>query len=125
MWRCGAVSPTTQTRELRATAINEALREAQERADRLELPSLTGGQDRACAAGVLIRDRALALIERDLIHPGSQRRFRVEGRDVWAGDWWIETLLPAARTRTTAAWWIRRAPRAARAWADLLDPQGE
>lgn len=116
------MSPTMQSRSIRVGAMNAAFDAAGERADGWGLPELTGSQERAVVAGTLIRDRALTVVERDLVRPGSQRRVRAPGHaDMWAGDWWRELVLPEAQGRTTAAWWIRRSPRTVAEWALLLD----
>lgn len=104
-------------------ALRAAIAEAHSRSVELSLPVLEGETSRAEIVGLLVRDRALTLIERDLVSPTALRRRKAPFTDERAVDWWAGTLLPLARTRTEAAWWLRRAPRDAIQWAITLDSE--
>jgi hypothetical protein len=106
-------------------AMQMALENAVRRATAWDLPELTAAEPRTRAVGWLTRDRALVVIERDLVNLGAQRRRRAPWGQLWAPDWWDRVILPAAAEQSTAAWWARRAPRAAIEWARLLDPSGD
>lgn len=106
-------------------AMQIALENAVQRAAAWGLPELTAAEPRTRAVGWLTRDRALVVIERDLVSLGAQRRRRAPWGQLWAPDWWDRVILPAAAEQPTAAWWARRAPRAAIEWARLLDPSGD
>lgn len=107
---------------VRRAAMQTALTCAVQRASAWGLPELTSSEARTRAVGWLTRDRALVVIERDLVNPAALRRRRAPWGELWAPDWWEEVIVPAAAVQTTAAWWARRAPRAAIEWARLLDP---
>lgn len=107
----------------RETAMRTAIREAHARAVEWELPDLVGVDARAEVVGLLVRDRALVIVERDLVDVGAARRRRSPFSSQWAVQWWYGTALPAARERVDAAWWMRRAPREALSWAIALDPE--
>ena len=80
---------------------------------------------RTRAVGWLTRDRALVVIERDLVNLAARRRRRAPWGELWAPEWWERVILPGAAAQVTAAWWARRAPRPAIEWARLLDPSGD
>lgn len=104
-------------------AFRQALDDAWGRQIRWDLPDLTG-TERVQIVGTLIRDRALTLIQDDLVSPQSQRARRAPWGEQWARDWFDATVLPAARLRSEGGWWVRRAPREALSWAIVIDPEG-
>lgn len=106
----------------RKAAMQMALENAAQRAVLWGLPDLEGEQGRTRAIGWLCRDRALVLIERDLVGLSARRRRRAPWGELWAPDWWATVIVPAASAQVAAAWWARRAPRPALEWARLLDP---
>lgn len=108
----------------RRAAMQVALEHAIKRAAQWDLPELTGQEARTRAVGWLTRDRALVVIERDLVQLAAHRRKRAPWGEMWAPDWWMDVVLPAAAGQTTASWWARRAPRPAIEWARLLDETG-
>lgn len=108
----------------RERALRNAVSLAHRRAVKLDLPVLTGESAQEEILGLLVRDRALTLIEEEYVAPWSQRRRRSPFSDQWAEDWWSEAVLPFARRRPEASWWISRAPAAAFNWALMLDPIG-
>lgn len=109
----------------RRAAMQTALAHAVQRASSWGLPELTSDEPRTRAVGWLTRDRALVVIERDLVNLAAQRRRRAPWGSLWAPQWWEQVILPAASEQTTAAWWARRAPRPAIEWARLLDPSSD
>ncbi|GAB4097655.1 hypothetical protein GCM10028787_31300 [Brachybacterium horti] len=109
----------------RRAAMEAALAHAVLRASEWGLPELTAEEPRSRAVGWLTRDRALVVIERDLVNLSAQRRRRAPWGSLWAPDWWSQIVLPAAAAQTSAAWWARRAPRPAVEWARLLDPSSD
>ena len=109
----------------RRAAMQTALAHAVQRASSWNLPELTATDARTRAVGWLTRDRALVVIERDLVNLAAQRRRRAPWGQLWAPEWWEQVILPAATVQTTAAWWARRAPRPALEWARLLDPSSD
>lgn len=106
----------------RRAAMHTALTNAVQRARQWGLPELAATQPRTRVVGWLTRDRAMVIIERDLVNLAAQRRRRAPWGDLWAPDWWEQVILPAAAAQRSAAWWARRAPRSALEWASLLDP---
>ena len=88
-----------------------------------ELPDLVGSP-KSVVVGTLVRDRALTLINRDLVKADSKRRVKAPWGDQWAEDWWAEKVLARARQRENSSWWISYAPRTALQWAIVLDPKG-
>lgn len=109
----------------RRAAMQTALENAVQRASAWGLPELTASEARTRAVGWLTRDRALVVIERDLVNLEARRRRRAPWGQLWAPDWWEQIILPAAAVQSSAAWWARRAPRPAIEWARLLDPTGD
>lgn len=106
-------------------AMQMALENAVQRASAWGLPELTASEARTRAVGWLTRDRALVVIERDLVNLAARRRRRAPWGELWAPEWWERVILPGAAAQATAAWWARRAPRPAIEWARLLDPSGD
>ncbi|GAB4097641.1 hypothetical protein GCM10028787_31160 [Brachybacterium horti] len=92
---------------------------------RLDLPDLHGESGGEVEVGLIARAEALRLIESALVadDQGSGPRPAPWGTGP-ARQWWVRTVLPAAREHTGATWWIRRAPREALSWAIALDPRG-
>lgn len=88
-----------------------------------DLPDLDG-DDAEVELGLIARAEALRLIDRVLVAYEPEGPRPAPWGTGPARQWWARVILPAAREHTTAAWWIRRTPRNARAWAVALDPRG-
>lgn len=118
------MSETVHLSQGQAVAMRRALTEAWERQVGWSLPDLVSPEDRGEMVATLVRDRALTLIESELVGLNKQRARRAPWGDHWAQNWWEQVILPAARDRVEAGWWLRRSPREALSWAIVLDPIG-